>query len=144
MAHFADSTVWWLLAGSLVVVELLLGTVYLLLIGAGFAAAALVAHAGVGLAGQLVAAAVVGVGGVVAWHRLRRRRAERGPVDANPALNLDIGESVQVDAWAIDGTASVRYRGAQWTVIPRPGVTPLPGPHRVIEVVGNRLVVDKS
>jgi hypothetical protein len=37
----------------------------------------------------------------------------------------------------------VRYRGAQWTVVPRPGAAPATGEHRVVEVVGSRLIVDK-
>ena len=37
----AQSTIWWLIAGAAIVVELLSGTVYLLLLSAGFAAAAL-------------------------------------------------------------------------------------------------------
>ena len=71
MSH---STVWWLIAGAAIVVELLSGTVYLLLLSAGFAAAALSAHAGAGVTVQLVVAAVVGVGAVLIWHALRGRR----------------------------------------------------------------------
>lgn len=139
----ASSTVWWLIAGAAIVLELLSGTVYLLLLGAGFAAAALAAHAGAGLAVQLVVAAVVGVGAVLAWHAIRRKRPAEPPASANRDINLDIGESVYVDAWNPDGTAIVRYRGAQWTVVPRPGTTPAVGEHRVAGVVGSRLVVDK-
>ena len=139
----ANSTVWWLVAGGLVAVELVSGTVYLLLLGAGCAAAALVAHAGIGPVGQIVTAAGVGVGAVGAWHAVRRRRPGNLPSEANRDVNLDIGERLQVDAWNADGTAQVRYRGALWTVVPRPGVVPSTGAHRVAEVVGNRLVVDK-
>lgn len=141
MAH---STLWWLIAGGAIVLELLTGTVYLLLLGAGFAAAAIAAHLGVGTTGQLLTAAVVGVGAVGAWHLIRRRRPADPPSEANRDMNLDIGESIQVDHWNQDGTASVRYRGAQWTVVPRPGVVPSTGMHRVAEVIGNRLVVDKA
>ena len=42
-----------------------------------------------------------------------------------------------------DGTAQVRYRGANWTVTHLPGVAPATGLHRVREIVGNRLVVEK-
>ncbi|MEG0202246.1 MAG: NfeD family protein, partial [Comamonas sp.] len=35
------------------------------------------------------------------------------------------------------------HRGAIWTVIGRPGGMPTPGQHRVAEVIGNRLLVDK-
>jgi membrane protein implicated in regulation of membrane protease activity len=139
----ASSTIWWLIAGGVIVLELLSGTVYLLLLSAGFAAAALSAHAGAGLTTQLVVAAVIGVGAVLAWHTIRRRRPADPPTQANRDVNLDIGESVHVEAWNPDGTATVRYRGAQWTVMSRAGATPSTGEHRVAEVIGSRLVVDK-
>ncbi len=139
----ANSTVWWLIAGGAIVLELLSGTIYLLLLSAGFAAAALAAHAGAGLSTQLVVAALVGVSAVLTWYLVRRKHPAPPSSAANRDLNLDIGEQVHIEAWNADGTASVRLRGAQWTVVSRPGVTPSTGPHRVAEVVGNRLVVDK-
>jgi membrane protein implicated in regulation of membrane protease activity len=141
----ASSTIWWLVAGAAIVLELLsgTGTVYLLLIGAGFAAAALSAHAGVGFSTQVIVAAVVSLSAVIAWHAIRRKRPPEPPTGANPNVNLDIGGHVHVDAWNADGTASVRYRGAQWTVVARPGSTPSAGEHKVIEVIGSRLIVEK-
>ncbi|WP_213954875.1 MULTISPECIES: NfeD family protein [unclassified Variovorax] len=137
------STIWWLIAGAAIVLELMSGTVYLLLLSGGFAAAAVSAHLGAGFTTQLVVAAVVGVGAVLGWYVIRKRRPPDLPSQSNPNVNLDVGGSVQVDAWNSDGTASVRYRGAQWTAIHRPGVMPATGMHRVTEVVGSRLVVDK-
>ena len=61
----------------------------------------------------------------------------------NPDVNLDVGETLMVDTWLADGTAQVRYRGANWTVTHLPGVTPATGLHRVREIVGSRLVVEK-
>ncbi|SFO57567.1 Membrane protein implicated in regulation of membrane protease activity [Variovorax sp. OK605] len=139
----ANSTVWWLIAGVAIVVELLSGTVYLLLLAAGFAAAAISAHLGFGTVTQLIVAALIGVGAVLVWYSVQRKRPPAPPTEANRDVNLDIGESVHVDAWNADGTATVRYRGAQWTVIQRAGHTPSTGEHRVVEVVGSRLVVDK-
>ena len=140
-----SSTVWWLMAGGAIVLELLsgTGTVYLLLIGTGFGAAALSAHAGAALGTQLVVAAVVSVSAVIVWRAVRRRRPPAPPTSANRDVNLDIGERVHVDAWNPDGTATVRYRGAQWKVVARAGVTPSAGEHRVAEVIGSRLVVEK-
>lgn len=138
-----DSTLWWLLAGVAVAAELVTGTFYLLMLAIGLAAGALAAHAGAGLAGQLLAAAVVGGGAVTGWRLLRGRRPAGPPPAANPDVNLDIGETVRVDAWDADGTAQVRYRGAQWTVAHLPGLAPAPGLHRVREVVGSRLIVEK-
>ncbi len=139
----ANSTIWWLIAGAAIVVELLSGTIYLLLLAGGFAATAISAHLGFGTVTQLLVAAVVGVVAVLAWYSIQRKRPPPPPTEANRDLNLDIGERVQVEAWNPDGTATVRYRGAQWTVVQRAGHAPSTGEHRVVEVVGSRLVVDK-
>lgn len=139
----SDSTVWWLLAGSLVALELFTGTFYLLMLALGMAAAALSAHAGAGMALQLVCAALVGSAAVVAWYAVKRRRPADPSVRGLRSVNLDIGELIQVDEWAADGTASVKYRGAKWSVIQRPANAPIPGTYRVAELVGNRLLVEK-
>ena len=113
----AESTIWWLLAGGAVALELLTGTFYLLMFALGLAAAALAAHAGASFPVQLVAAAVVGGGAVAGWHVFRGRQPAAAAAGANRDVNLDVGESVHIDAWNADGTAQVKYRGAQWTVM---------------------------
>ena len=139
----AESTIWWLLTGTAVAVELATGTFYLLMLAIGLAAAALAAHAGASVTGQIVVAAVIG-GGAVAGCYLKRGREPSGPAaSANRDVNLDVGEIVHVDAWNPDGTANIKYRGANWTVIPEGGAVQSTGAHRVREVVGNRLVVEK-
>jgi membrane protein implicated in regulation of membrane protease activity len=139
----AESTLWWLLAGAAVAVELLTGTFYLLMLAIGMVAGALVAHAGGGQASQLVAAALVGGGAVAGWHFVRRRGQPPGSVPANANFNLDAGEPVHVDAWTAEHTATVRYRGTVWTAVPAGGTPQGVGPHRVREVDGSRLVVEK-
>ncbi|GAB3759640.1 NfeD family protein [Ramlibacter monticola] len=139
----ADSTLWWLLAGAAVAVELLTGTFYLLMLAIGLVAGAVAAHAGASQATQLVVAALVGGGAVAFWHLQRGRRPKELPAQANPSVNPDVGESVHVEHWAADHTATVRYRGANWTVVPFGGTPQGPGAYRVREVVGSRLVVEK-
>ena len=140
----AESTLWWLACGVLIVAELVTGTFYLLMLAIGLAAAALAAHLDLGLMVEMVIAAAVGGGAVVAWHlRQTQRRHLEPPAQANANVNLEIGETVQVEGWNPDGTADVHYRGARWTAIHRPGVQPAAGPHRVAELVGNRLLIDK-
>jgi membrane protein implicated in regulation of membrane protease activity len=139
----ADSTLWWLLAGAAVAIELFTGTFYLLMLAVGMVAAALAAHAGADITVQLVVAAVVGSAAVVGWYFIKKRRAGDPSVRSLRSVNLDVGEVLQIDEWLSDGTASVKYRGAQWTVIQRPGNAPTPGSYRVAELVGNRLLVDK-
>lgn len=140
----AQPTIWWLLAGAAVALELLSGTFYLLMIAIGLAAAAAAAHLGLGLVGQMVVAAVFGGGAVVLWYLKRDRNRTEPPANANVNVNMDIGETVQVSSWNLDGTAQVQYRGANWTVVHRAGVSPAPGSHRVSELIGNRLLVDKA
>jgi membrane protein implicated in regulation of membrane protease activity len=140
----AESTVWWLLAGAFVALELFSGTFYLLMMALGMVAAALAAHAGMGMPLQLVSAALVGSAAVVAWYTVKRRRPADPSVRGLRSVNLDIGEIVHIDEWLPDGTASVKYRGAQWSVIQRQGNAPVPGAYRVAELVGNRLLVEKA
>ena len=140
----ADSTWWWLLAGAMVALELFTGTFYLLMIAVGVAAAALAAHAGLSSTWQFLAAAIVGTALVVFWYFKKKRHEGDPSVRSMRSVNLDIGEIVQIEQWQPDRTARVQYRGAQWSVIVREGVLPSPGPHRVIELVGNRLLVEKA
>ena len=139
----ADSTWWWLLAGALVALELLSGTFYLLMLALGAAVAAIAAHLGVSLVVQLFVASVAGLASVAIWYQIKKRQPGDPSVRSQRSVNLDVGEVLQIDEWHADGTASVKYRGAQWTVIQRPGNAPTPGAYRVAELVGNRLLVDK-
>jgi membrane protein implicated in regulation of membrane protease activity len=139
----AESTIWWVLAGSVIAVELLTGTFYLLMLSMGLMAAAIAAHLGATATVQLVVAALVGGGAVVAWRRYKQLTPSALPAAANHDVNMDIGATVQVDAWNPDGTGSVNYRGAKWTVSLIAGATPSPGRHRIVEIVGSRLVVEK-
>ena len=54
------ATLWWLMAGVTVAIELLSGTFYLLMLAIGMAAGAVAAHMGLGLTMQIVTCAVVG------------------------------------------------------------------------------------
>jgi membrane protein implicated in regulation of membrane protease activity len=140
----AESTVWWLLAGAAVALELFVGAIYLLMFALGLASAALAAHAGASPVVQMVTAAIVGGGFALVWHFKRPGQDREPTAQANPNINMDIGETVMISAWNADGTADVQYRGAHWTAIHRSGISPGPGPHRVAELVGNRLLVDKA
>jgi membrane protein implicated in regulation of membrane protease activity len=140
----AQATWWWVAAGIAVAVELGTGTFYLLMIAVGLAAGAVAAHAGVGEPWQFVAAALVGGGAVAAWHLKQGRRPQGLPTRSDPDVNPDIGEVVHVEAWNADGSASVHYRGARWQAMSVPGSAPQPGPHRIREVVGNRLVLERA
>jgi membrane protein implicated in regulation of membrane protease activity len=76
------------------------------------------------------------------WHLAAQARPGDPSARADRSVNLDVGETVMIDSWNADGTAIVKYRGAQWTAIHRPACTPSTGMHRVAELVGSRLLVD--
>ena len=136
-------TLWWALAGMAIVVQLLTGVFHFLVLAAALAAGAITAQLGGSFVLQILVTAIVGAGGVGALYWARRGRPADQPAGSNRDVNMDVGETVQIDAWNPDGTALTRYRGTNWEVIHRPGNTPSAGLHRVAEVVGSRLLVDK-
>ena len=138
------STIWWVMAGITVAAELLIGSFYLLMLSLGMAAGAIAAQAGSPLTVQMVVAAGVGGAAVLLWRRVKQGRGAELEAQSNPNVNLDIGALVMVQAWASDGSAQVNYRGANWTALHRPGLAPESGEHRVVEVQGSRLVLEKT
>ena len=138
------STIWWVLAGITVAAELLIGSFYLLMLSLGMAAGAIAAQGGSPLTVQLVVAAGVGGAAVLLWRRIKQGRGAELEAQSNPNVNLDIGALVNVDAWASDGSAQVHYRGANWTALHRPGLAPESGEHRVVEVQGSHLILEKT
>jgi membrane protein implicated in regulation of membrane protease activity len=137
----ADTTMWWVLAGVLVALELVTGTFYLLMLSLGAVAAALTAMAGHGLTTQLVVAAVIGGLGAVLLGQWRKRQTTT--LQEAHDQHLDLGATVQVDAWDAQGTAQVKHRGAAWTAVLAPGQTATAGVHRIQAMAGNRLVLEK-
>lgn len=135
------STMWWVAGGVLVAAELATGTFYLLMLALGCAAGALAAHAGLGLSGQIVVGALVGAAATAGWHLKRFRNPRSAPAESNRDVNLDIGQTVQVHAWGADGSAQVNYRGASWSASFGGADPPAPGPHAIVAVRGNQLVL---
>lgn len=140
----AVSTIWWVLAGLVVAMELISGTFFLLMLATGLVGGALAAHLGLPLMVQVVLAAAVGGGALVALYAYRRHGAKRPSVHANQDVQMDIGATVFVEQWNLDATASVQYRGARWTVVLADPQAPCePGLFRIEDLTGNRLVLSK-
>ena len=135
------ATGWWIAAGTLVAVELATGTFYLLMLAGGAPAAAGGAPGGLPFRPQIVVAALAGGGATAAWHLRRARSPRSAPAPSNRDVNLDVGETVRVEAWAPDGTARIAYRGSAWTAVWRGDGAPRPGQHRIVAVEHNRLIV---
>jgi len=104
--------VYWMLVGFvLLIVEMTMGTFYLLVLGVAAFTGALAAWLG---APPGIQAAVVGAVAIVGVFLVWRLRADDvGAVSTN---SLDIGQRVTLDSWVDQaaGVARVRYRNAQW------------------------------
>jgi membrane protein implicated in regulation of membrane protease activity len=135
------ATIWWVLAGIAVALELATGTFYLLMLALGMVAGALAAHLGLPLAGQIVAAAGIGGGATALWNWRRVRQPKEPIAASNRDVNLDITDRVHVDAWTPEGTARVQHRGSVWTAKLAPGAPALSGEHVISAVEGNWLVL---
>jgi membrane protein implicated in regulation of membrane protease activity len=141
----SESTIWWLLAGAAVAAELVTGTFYLLMLAVGLAAGAVAAYLGFSTVAQLLVAAAIGGGAVFAWYLYRSKSPAPLPASGNPDVNIDIGEPVHVERWNPDGTATVKFRGANWTAVSfEPSGLGLTGSFRIREMLGNRLIIEKA
>ena len=138
------ATAWWIACGLLIAAELATGTFYLLMLSVGCAAGAIAAWLDAGTSVQMVAAALLGGASVAICHRLRKRsRPATLPAAFNPDVNLDIGQPVQVDQWASDGSTSVKYRGAAWRARYVGGDTPSAGQYVIRAIDGSCLMLDR-
>ena len=140
-----DSTLWWIVAGFFVSLELLTGSFYLLMLALGAGAAAMAAMAGASQSQQLILAAVVGGGAVYLWHRRLLQRGVLGIADYTTSSlgNLDVGEQVTVAQWGTDGTTHVHYRGSEWKARYHGAHVPAAGRHRIRAVESSYLVLER-
>ncbi len=131
----------WIVAGfALAIAELLTGTFYLLVIGAGAFAGALMAWMGAGMIVQAVVGSLVALGGMAAVHHWNSRQ-KVGDAQSN---FLDRGQPVVLEGWANESAdiARVKYRGTSWDARVAQGSRPAPGTTLYIEgQEGNTLVV---
>ncbi|MBP0630953.1 MULTISPECIES: NfeD family protein [unclassified Cupriavidus] len=132
---------WFVAAVALVIVELNTGTFYLLMVAVGLAAGGVGALLDLSPAAQTVTAALVAAVLIAGLRRTRFGKLRRGNAAADPNVNLDIGQELDVPAWDANGRARVPYRGADWTVELAPNCAATPGRYRIVEVRGSTLVV---
>jgi membrane protein implicated in regulation of membrane protease activity len=134
---------WWVAAGVLLAIEMTTGTFYLLMLALGAVGGAVAAHLDAGFSVQMIAAALIGGGAVGLWHVRRQRLPVPAPAQFSRDVNLDIGERVHVAHWHPDGSAQVKYRGAQWSVRYLGAGTPAAGDFVIRAIDGNRLLLDR-
>jgi membrane protein implicated in regulation of membrane protease activity len=133
----------WTVAGfALIIAELVTGTFYLLVVGVGAFAGALVAWLGGNTLVQAVSGSLVAIVGTLMvhhWHAAHRK------ADEGHANFLDRGQPVILEGWVDENRriARVKYRGAGWDArLSRAEDKPAPGTTLYIEgQEGNTLVV---
>lgn len=143
-----QANAWWIACGVLIAIEMATGTFYLLMLALGCAAGALAAHLGLAGPQQIAAAALVGGAAVVICRKLRKESTPKPAADANADVHIDIGQAVQVENWAMDGSTFVKYRGAQWQAryqSRNPNTEPpKPGRYVIRAIEGSCLVLEAS
>ncbi len=128
-----DLWIIWVVAGlALVITELVTGTFYLLMIGVGAFAGAIVAWMGGSLEWQAIGSGIIAVAGAWLVHHWHARQPDT-PQGSN---FLDRGQAVVLEGWANEPAriARVKYRGSTWDArLARNGEHPAPGSTLYIE-----------
>jgi membrane protein implicated in regulation of membrane protease activity len=133
-----EDFLWAILGLTLVIVELLTGTFYLLMLGVAAFGAALVAWLGQGFGMQAVVAAVVAAGGCYGVHVYRAKN------DKGQMPPLDAGQPASFEIWVdqVARRARVRYRGTTWDALVDGDDAPDAGANLyVVSTSGNTLTV---
>ena len=108
-----EDFLWAILGLTLVIVELLTGTFYLLVLGIAAFGAALVAWLGQPFGVQAIVAAVISGFGCYGVHVYRAKNSTR------QMAHVDAGQPASFENWVDQGArlARVRYRGASWEAL---------------------------
>lgn len=130
---------WWIAAVVLVIAELMTGSLYLLALAAGAAAAGALALVGLDFGPQLLCAAAVAVALCFVVHKVRGKRTSL-PSQENPDVLMDVGASIHVAQWKADQTARVQHRGTDWDARCKDSVASA-GWFKIVAIENNQLVL---
>lgn len=136
--------VWSALTGAVVILEMLTGTFYLLMLAIGLFAGAVAAWLNFSFAAQLVVASLVATTGMFLLYKSRFGKPQQEHAGRNPDVNMDIGQTLQVQEWKQFGAAVYQgrasYRGAMWDLELHQSLAE-PGLYKIVEVQGSKLIV---
>jgi membrane protein implicated in regulation of membrane protease activity len=138
---------WFVVAGIVVILEMLTGTFYLLMISIGLVAGGVSVLLGFSGATAYVVAATVGAIATLGLRLTKYGKFESGDAARDPNVNLDIGQVLIINEWKSEGNrnvARVMYRGAMWDVELANGEPAQSGEFIVREVRGSRLIVSNA
>ncbi|WP_338578321.1 NfeD family protein [Neisseria leonii] len=103
---------WFAAAVTVFIIEMFLGTAYLLILGAALTGGAIVSLFSDGLTLPVLTTAVLSAAGLI-WFYLPQNRRSRRP-DREDTGDLDIGQTVQVVRHLHTDHYEVAYRGTFW------------------------------
>ena len=133
-----EDLAWAIVGLTLVIVELLTGTFYLLVLGVAAFGAALAAWLDQGFPVQAVVSGVIAAVGCYGVHLYRAKNMTQ------QMSSVDAGQPASFESWLDQGArlARVRYRGAQWDALVDGDAVPEAGAMLyVIATHGNTLKV---
>ncbi|HET8870767.1 MAG TPA: NfeD family protein [Aquabacterium sp.] len=141
----SESTLWWIVTGFFVSLELLSRSAYLFMLALGAAAAALTASMGAPQPAQLVAASAVGGIAVATlhFHLLKRGRLLHATDFGTELPPVEIGAEVEVEHWENDGTCRIHHQGTVCVGRHFGPNVPTQGRHRIKSVDGSFLVLEQ-
>lgn len=125
---------WFLLALTLLAMEMATGTFYMLVLAIAMAVGGLAAWLSAGMAWQLILCALVMIAGAMII-KFRKTSPE------DEAVSLDVGQPVQVLEWFDNGFARVSYRGAEWDAEPDTADMSRNGIFYIKELRGSSLIL---
>ena len=133
--------IWFGLAALALIGEVMSGTFYLLLVTAGLLAGGAATWAGLDIQWQLVVCGIVVLAGLPVLRLSGVLKKREVNAARNADVNLDIGQTVQVEAWSDTHTARVWYRGAHWQAVLAQGHPATAGWYEIVEINGAQLVL---
>lgn len=133
---------WLVIAGTLIAVEMMTGTFYLLMLSVAAIIAWLAQHSDASFLLQSIVFLTASALLVGTTYRYRQLKAKTAAY--NPADNLDAGAVVTVTHWQ-NGVGQAHYRGSHWQVVldlpNEPSSEPIDGEYRITRIEGTRLCV---
>lgn len=106
----SNGTIWLIIAGAVVVIELATGLIFLLIIAGALFAGGFTRMLGFSQSVAFCLASIIGISGYFILRRLQKRI----PVCDDINLDFEIGHPVTIAILKADGFGRVIYRGTEW------------------------------
>ena len=133
----------WLVAGmGLIIVEMMMGTLVLLVLGLAAFGGSAAAWMGFSFSIQAVVAVALAAAGMIVAGNLKKKKAAG---DKNES-SLDVGHTVILESWVseADGVAKVRYRNTTWDARVTGERTPGGKAFYIVSTNGNTLNISST